>query len=724
MFKKSSRARNIRRRIETTDDEPAEVEQEETVKKTITSTEKKKKTNKKTLNALSFEDEIGDVEEFQIKKSKASRKFKLKPTDELTEEMEVDKPISSYDADTLKKLREGTPSLPISVISTLQQDDSLLHEKFPATMNATIPGVGIPDAKQLRKGISIVESDDGFIPLDADADINDKAGSRLVREEDDFNDDGEAEFEQYVGDKLTFNKGSVKNQEKEHLEGVREMIEEAEDDDERSEDLERWEENMMRFGGAKSLPIEHDPFAAPTNYRPAQIPEESTLPSLSDVMKYLDLSTDEVAQSMQQYESNLADSLKTIENLNNTELDLTKEIERSSNRYNYFQELTQFVNDLGDFLDSKFPELEKIEADVHDILFTKTEVILERRWQNNLDDLCTFANVDISQLNKEEEEEEDEFGRVKELRNSETARNRRKSERQQRIKQQLEHISELEREDAIKEEGLWSDDEMSEEYLNQRETKLEYIQTTGVEEMMANVNEDFRTLRAVKDKFEAWKTEYYDDYQKAYGSLSLPGAFEFYIRTELVSWDPFSDSMELDSMQWHNILSEYGVSIEHDDPDVEMLNKVVQKVIIKKVKKMIDTLDAASSKQMRYASQILEQISYYVDINEKAYQELTMEVMKTLESQITRFVDIIGTAVLKTDLDAESIDTKHRFFWAHCKYLKTLKILRRQLPKERLTQLGNIIMDRILTPILKPELYSTDLHLQNEALLLLSHLQK
>jgi hypothetical protein len=38
--------------------------------------------------------------------------------------------------------------------------------------------------------------------------------------------------------------------------------------------------------------------------------------------------------------------------------------------------------------------------------------------------------------------------------------------------------------------------------------------------------------------------------------------------------------------------------------------------------------------------------------------------------------------------------------------------------------LGNLIMNRIIAPILKPASYPTDLHLQNEALLLLSHLQK
>lgn len=73
-----------------------------------------------------------------------------------------------------------------------------------------------------------------------------------------------------MGDKITLSKGNAKKQEKERREGVREMIEEAEDDDDQSEDMERWEEDMMKFGGAKSQSREFDPYSQPPNYRPAQ----------------------------------------------------------------------------------------------------------------------------------------------------------------------------------------------------------------------------------------------------------------------------------------------------------------------------------------------------------------------------------------------------------------------------------------------------------------------
>lgn len=78
------------------------------------------------------------------------------------------------------------------------------------------------------------------------------------------------EFEKYVGEKFTLNKGAAKSQEKERRDGVREMIEEAEDDDNQSEDMERWEEEMMKYGGAKAQTKDNDPYAAPPNYRPAQ----------------------------------------------------------------------------------------------------------------------------------------------------------------------------------------------------------------------------------------------------------------------------------------------------------------------------------------------------------------------------------------------------------------------------------------------------------------------
>ncbi|KAI8368476.1 nineteen complex-related protein 2-domain-containing protein [Blakeslea trispora] len=723
MFKKSSRTKNIRRKIETTDDEPNE---QVHIQKTVTSTEKKKKQPKK-LNALSFNDAEEDTEEtFQVKKSKASRLLNV-PTRTLeTESMELD--TESYSPDMLEKLKAATPNLPSSVRSSVQEQggDALLHEKFPS-IKTTSPNQSIPDAsailaakkkrEQMRKGLSIVDNEDGFISLDETAE---ESGSRLIREED-MMDDGEEEFEKYVGDKFSFNKDAARTQEKERREGVREMIEEAEEDEEQSEEMARWENDRVKYGGVKAQQDAFDPYRTPTNYRPAQVPEAATLPTLTEMMRLLDMSMVQVNESIEQYQSNLDESLKTIENSTQTDADLMSQIEKGSQRYTYFQELAQYVNDLGEFLDAKFPELEKLESEVHDLLATKTEIVSSRRWQSQLDDLCQFNIIHLE--DGENKEKVDEFGRVRELRYSEAARQRRWNERQERLNKRTD-LAELEGDQATREQGLWTDDDMTEEEEDKKASRLQTIQTEGIQAMMADVGSDFNQLRAVKDRFEGWKVDFTEDYEKAYGSLSLPGAFDFYIRSELVSWDPFSEPMDLDSMHWHSVLSEYGVSREQADPDVDMLNKIVEKTVIKKIKSLLDTLDAASSRQMRYAAQIVEQISYYVDTEEKAFKELTMEIISILEKQMSHFIETIATAIPKSNLEPAAIEAKHRFFWSQCKYLKTLMAWRRLLPKVHLDQLGSTVMDRLITPILKPETDANDLHLQNEALLLLNHLKK
>lgn len=76
-------------------------------------------------------------------------------------------------------------------------------------------------------------------------------------------------------------------------------------------------------------------------------------------------------------------------------------------------------------------------------------------------------------------------------------------------------------------------------------------------------------------------------------------------------------------MDWHRTLSTYGIihgDDQHEDTDIELLNKVVEKVLIKKIQKLLDVWNPISSKETRYAIQAIEQISYYVEKHERTYQ--------------------------------------------------------------------------------------------------------
>ncbi|KAI7857557.1 nineteen complex-related protein 2-domain-containing protein [Circinella umbellata] len=741
MFKKSNRTKNIRRKIVISDDEEQPQQQQEdlenvsitesVVNRTKLDKKKKKKEKKESKQSLGLsfdQEEEGDMETFKVKKSKASLRLsaaRKSAQDTTTTTEEQQSTSSAYTNELLEALRKNTPSTPAALKSTsldnnknIDDDDTLLAEKFPSLMKNDKGA--IPDAhaihaakkkrEQMRKGyVDPMEED--FVKLD------DQGSSRLVREEDDVGDDGEAEYESYVGERLTLDKKMARKQEQDRRAGVREMIEEAQEDEEDEQDIERWENELIRHGGVKPQRREEkarDPYAPPPDYRPAEVPVESSILSLDKAIENLDSNASGISSMMKSYELQLEQMQKNMENLTTSETDLDKEIVRESERYDYFQGLTSYVNDLGEFLDAKFPELEALEKEAHDMMATKYDVVVKRRWQDDLDDLREFANVpeqfDEDQQQKDEQEV-DEFGRGRELRGSASEVQRRKIERQQRIAQ-CEDLT------NIQEQGLWSDDELSEEWEARKDQKLDVIQNDKVASILEDVSDEFGSLEMVKSKFEAWKTNFYQDYTKAFGSLSLPGAFEFYVRCELVTWNPFTEPMEFDTMKWHTILSQYGITDEHEDADTELLNKVVEKVLIKKLKSMLDILNITSMKEMRYASQAIEQISYYVEKHERSFMDLMTSVESVIDKQLKPYADLIDTIKI---IEPNS-EAKERFVWRLCKYLKTLHVWRRYLPKDTLKSLGAVVMNRMIGPLLQPNINVKDAELQKEALQLLGRL--
>ncbi|KAI8344345.1 nineteen complex-related protein 2-domain-containing protein [Chlamydoabsidia padenii] len=733
MFKKPNRAKNIRRKIETSDDESKDVEEP-----IVASTPLKSKSDKKKVKrnlGLSFDQQEEDDsdEVFKVKKSKASRKMaadrKLQvPSPSLgLDAQEVD---STYNDDYLASLRANTPALPTSLKNAMDlpgdDDSALLAEKFPKTLTARLGGMAIPDSNAIhaakkkrelmRQGVVVVDNEQDFIGLDSNT------GSRLVREDDDAADDGEGEFEQYIGQEITLDKDEAKKQEQAQRQDARDMIYDAQDDDSDSDDsdqIDRWERDLIKHGGVRAKYEEQvvDPYATPLNYRPAIVPEVSTLPSLDDVLKRLDLISTDITYSMRQYESQLSDAQKGMLDLKVTGDDLDREIQHAGNRHDYFQSLSNTVNDLGEFLDVKIPLLEQLENEAYDIIAAKQEIVQERQWLDDMDLLLSFATVPGHLLEEGDVDMTmDEFGRTPESKFSDTSRQRRQGDRQDRIQK---HSSLTDQDE--KETAFWSDDELQGGWVEKKDQKLDDIQGKKMDDLLDDVGDEFRTLEAVKSYFEAWKTEYYEDYKNAFGSLSLPAAFEFYVRCELVAWDPFSNPLEFDTMQWHSILSRYGtVEGQHEDADIELLNKVVEKVVLKRIKQLMDTMNPISSKETRYAVHAVEQVSYYVEKHERSFQELMVQVEKSIEKPLLRYATLAESATL---LDHQQHNNKQQFIWRQLKYLKNLTSWRRYIPKDNLLSLGQLIVHRIVMPLLRPGVIPGDSDLENEALALCTRLQ-
>ena len=112
-----------------------------------------------------------------------------------------------------------------------------------------------------------------------------------------------------------------------------------------------------------------------------------------------------------------------------------------------------------------------MEKEAHDLIAAKHTIISRRRWNDDMDDLHEFAHV------PEKMDEESEDGRVQYQREG---FQQRKEERQQRIAERQD-LMDVDPADAIQEQGLWSDDELEQDWSVQHEEKL------GKHEMMGMI---------------------------------------------------------------------------------------------------------------------------------------------------------------------------------------------------------------------------------------------
>ncbi|KAJ2957562.1 hypothetical protein NQZ79_g6762 [Umbelopsis isabellina] len=717
MFKKPSKAKAIRRKIETDDADEVEQGTEETVVQRTNLKKKKAGSAKKSLGLSFDEEQDGDGEVFQVQKSKASKRLgeqkklhvpSLEPPEDMNQIDISAKTASPYSTEMLQQLRQSTPSTPKALVDAgLAQDDDalLMATKFPATLGARLGGASIPDANAIhaakkkrelmRQGVTI--KDDDYIPLD---DQEAEGQSRLVREEDE-DGDGDDEYEKYVGERLILGKKARRQQEDKRKAGVREMIEEAEEDDSELDEIDRWEQEMIKYGGVRAKKTdESESSEINRNYRPAPIPEQTAISSISDVLSRLSLVSSNLEESKVNHDKQLTQTLKDIENLKSSRELTDSELERTSKRYNYFQELKAYVNDLAEFLDAKFPELEKVEQQFNGLMNQRTKAVEQRRWQDDLDDIELFALVPNQFIDTQDDKEDelDEYGRAKSSRNSAASKRRRLEERSSR------HIL---RETSDEITGMSTDDELGEAYAREEREELDEIQRDKINALIADVQDDFASLLAVKNKFETWKTDFNDDYSKAYGGLSLPGAFEFYVRIELITWNPFLRPVDFDTMRWHTIISEYGASGEHeddaDDSDATILNKVVEKTVCKKIKDMIPNLDVFSSAQMKSARHAFEQVSYYVEDTEPAYKELQSSTMEHFARIVTQYVDLVAAITLKDQLDDAAQKARSRLSKRMVKLYKNLLPWKRLLsPLDPQAQLYAPLYEKALSKVANP----------------------
>lgn len=184
---------------------------------------------------------------------------------------------SSYSTEVIESLKKNTMSRPAQAVD---HDEALLAEKFPSSVRAAAAPGDIPTAHAIqaakKKREQMRKAGNGAPEEGADEEefiaLNDASEHRrLIREEDEVGD--EEDFSQYLGEKLTLDKKTAQREERDRRQGVREMIEDAqelESDADEDEDLDRWEQDLIRHGGVRQKRADdHDRTKPPADYYPA-----------------------------------------------------------------------------------------------------------------------------------------------------------------------------------------------------------------------------------------------------------------------------------------------------------------------------------------------------------------------------------------------------------------------------------------------------------------------
>ncbi|GBC06176.1 hypothetical protein RclHR1_06670016 [Rhizophagus clarus] len=637
------KTRNIRTKLNSDEETSVDTSSFASVVKSETEKNQKKKP-KKGKAILSFGiDEEEQGETFQITKTAASRRLAKSKSKKLHIEHESisqdsDQITPSYTEEMLSELRADTPATPAS----FQLRDNL-GENFPSTLGAE-NNFGIPSAsaisaakkeREMRRKKGLSDASD-YIPLSEDTDVITTSGkkmeSRLIREEDELGEADE-ELERYMDEKLVIGKKAKKEQERLKKADIEEMIMDVDFEDEDDEMLQ-WELEAMKAGG--HIPKKYSQ-KAPVLMKQTRIPIVVPVPTLSEVQSHLESQLTDLQELYNNHQAELTQIQGILDSIASSNAQMDIEMQNTKKRYTYFQELKTFVENLVEFLDDKFPILEKLEKDYQEVLIEKSRLIMQRIMEDDSDDIVLFSTNEIVDVDKTVQEQEiDEFGRVKKT--------------------------------HLEEEGFSTDEELSkgdEKEIAKKIDEISYHHTN----LFEDVTEEFKSIALVKSKFMSWKIEFNDDYTKAYGGLSLSGVFEFYIRYEIMFWN----TLKIDRMEWYRVISEYSIpesntgQISTDD-DFTILSKVLEKIILPRIACLVKTLNPYSSKQTMSFIEILSNILNHVDRKSQKFQNVVIS-LESIPENI--FIPILLSDSNKIGNQIGSI-AQDRYFWRKYKLLRNL----------------------------------------------------
>ncbi|KAJ3170405.1 hypothetical protein HDU87_008799 [Geranomyces variabilis] len=572
---------------------------------------KSSKSKSKPKPVLSFgEEEHEEDGPFTVHKTAASKRMaKSKLNRDLVPDRETAASDAAattmYSAESLRSLRESQRTAPPRALHQQQQSKMTATEDVFSSSAGGLDFAngGIPDpaaihaAKKAREqkraaGVSGVpegdENDSGFISLEVTKQSGGrevgqvlKNASRLVHE-DDEEGEGEESFADYKRDRLAFGSAAVKEEEARRLKEFAGNLVQAQNEIHVEEEVGLWEREQMQKA-KKHAPINKAVEPKAKGPKATKIPNAVPILPLADVISRLASTLTELQISHRARDEQLAHVRAELARSTAASTALADDLRRSGERHDFFHELRTYVGDLAEFLDVKFVELEEIEAECRAVAAARLRTATEQR------------RVALDHW----------FGTFMEW--------------------SPPPSTAMEVDDSI---PLMTEADMADTTARAHSRLAHMFHDAGAE---------FRSLRMIRQRFDTWGAKFPKDYADAFGSLSIPGIFELFVRHEMAAWEPANSPIRFDASEWHAVLAADGT-----EESLEVLKRVVKKVVAPSLARRAAVYDPFSLAQTRNMTAAVTQCLDYLDSGSDAFKALAAAYQARLSTTTTALVERYG----------------------------------------------------------------------------------
>eukprot|EP00931_Biecheleriopsis_adriatica_P065418 TRINITY_DN39947_c0_g1_i1.p1 TRINITY_DN39947_c0_g1~~TRINITY_DN39947_c0_g1_i1.p1 ORF type:complete len:806 (-),score=204.30 TRINITY_DN39947_c0_g1_i1:149-2566(-) len=372
------------------------------------------------------------------------------------------------------------------------------------------------------------------------------------------------------------------------------------------------------------------------------------------------------------------------------------------------QGLEELAWSLGGLLDAKAAKSRQSTT----MLAQIEEDFVRKRSRRRTKELAKVLQRDGASLAKpqpDDGEEEEDSKKLDESASIERRKARRRLRQQRRDKKKAHEDEEgWETSDVSDQDGL-------EECIKDRSAFC----AAAHKQIVADVAEEFSSASAVLKSLHALKEKLQDEYTQAFVHLALPEVFTMYVEHSALWWDPLQLcasgaeaptwgpkkallSTQLESFDWFEEMASFTELMGDDDPDAELVPKLVQQCIFPDVSRRIrNSWDVTSLQQSQRVAALLDEcLLFEIDQTASTFAGLLESALERLSKGLEEHapeVFVPNEALPKWYTSS----ARSRLLWRSCKIAHCACQLEGRLPDDQLAQ---VVLSKIFATRIAPHL--------------------